>query len=308
MYSRILVPLDGSKLAEQILPSVRQLGKCMELESHLLNVVEPVTRSAGEAFEPPMRYLDFAEARKTDALEYLIGVAASLQKYKFVTKTLVREGQAAAEIISEADPESGTLIAMSTHGRSGLARWAFGSVTDRVLRGTRSSMLLVRSKEEHSLRPQAQLEEVIVPLDGSALADEILPHVVVLAKSMSLSVILLRAAVPPTAYASSAWEFATSEYENVLKNMQRDAADYLSSVAGQLKDQGVVRVGTRVLTGPPATALVDDCERRTSCFLTAMSTHGRSGVGRWVFGSVAERMLRHSGHPVLVIRPGPVQD
>ncbi len=155
---------------------------------------------------------------------------------------------------------------------------------------------------------------ILVPLDGSKLAEQILPSVRQLGKCMELEihllniVILLRAAVPPTAYASSAWEFATSEYENVLKNMQRDAADYLSSVAGQLKDQGVVRVGTRVLTGPPATALVDDCERRTSCFLTAMSTHGRSGVGRWVFGSVAERMLRHSGHPVLVIRPGPVQD
>ena len=101
------------------------------------------------------------------------------------------EGDPAELIINESSQEADTLIAMSTHGRSGINRWVMGSVTDKVLHGVNEPLLIVRSQEGN---PPASIEanNVILPLDGSALAEQVLPHAVALAKALRATVTLLR--------------------------------------------------------------------------------------------------------------------
>ncbi len=154
MYERILVPLDGSKLGESALPYVEELVSKLspeiKVEVTLLQVVSSLTHWAavGEV-SAPVRYTEEElELIKQKARDYLDKAGESLRSKGAIVETKVGIGGAADEIIKAADKISADLIAMSTHGRSGLSRWAFGSVTDRVLRGGSKPMLMVRAPKE----------------------------------------------------------------------------------------------------------------------------------------------------------------
>ena len=155
MYHRILVTLDGSMLAEQVLPHVRAVAEGhSNVQIYLLSVAQVVDYETASAMAYPMSMLpgrtvdDDAERRRieTELLDYLRGVAHQLAREGVTVSSEVRFGRPADEIIAFANAQQVDLIAMSTHGRSGLARWAYGSVADRVLRGAHCPVLLVRAK------------------------------------------------------------------------------------------------------------------------------------------------------------------
>ncbi len=155
MYQCILVTLDGSLLAEQVLPHVKAvLEGLKDVHVYLLSVAQLVDYSAASAMAYPMSMLpartvdEDAERRRieTDLRNYLLGVEHQLVREGVTASSEVRFGRPAEEIISFANDMKIELIAMSTHGRSGLARWAYGSVADRVLHAARCPVLLVRAK------------------------------------------------------------------------------------------------------------------------------------------------------------------
>lgn len=153
MYERILVPLDGSKIGEAALPYVEELVTKLlpntKVEVTLIQVISSLTFYviAGEA-SPPVPYTEeeIALLRK-QALDYLSQVGETLSGKGVVVTTKVVMGNAAEEIIRAADETNADLVAMSTHGRSGLSRWAFGSVADRVLRGGSKPVLVIRAQK-----------------------------------------------------------------------------------------------------------------------------------------------------------------
>ena len=154
MYERIIVPLDGSKVGEAALPYVGELVSKLspeiKVEVTLLQVVSSLTRYviAGEA-SAQIPYTDKEmEQIKKKARDYLNKASEGLRGKKAMVKIKVAVGKADEEIIKAADEIHADLIAMSTHGRSGISRWAFGSVTDRVLQGAKVPILLVRMREE----------------------------------------------------------------------------------------------------------------------------------------------------------------
>lgn len=155
MYHRILVTLDGSLLAEQVLPHVKAvLEGLKDVHVYLLSVAQMVDYGAASAMAYPMSMLpartvdEDAERRRieTDLRGYLRGIEHQLAREGVTVSSEVRFGRPAEEIISLANEMKIDLIAMSTHGRSGLARWAYGSVADRVLHAARCPVLLVRAK------------------------------------------------------------------------------------------------------------------------------------------------------------------
>ena len=155
MYHRILVTLDGSLLAEQVLPHVKAvLEGLKDVHVYLLSVAQMVDYSAASAMAYPMSMLpsrtvdEDAERRRieTDLRDYLLGIEHQLAREGITVSSEVRFGRPAEEIISFANDLKVDLITMSTHGRSGLARWAYGSVADRVLHAARCPVLLVRAK------------------------------------------------------------------------------------------------------------------------------------------------------------------
>jgi nucleotide-binding universal stress UspA family protein len=211
-------------------------------------------------------------------------------------------GHSASCIVAEADKIAGTLIAMSTHGRSGVGRWLLGSVTDKVLHATESPMLIVRPRDGGKAPAEPRLKTVIVPLDGSSMAEQVLPYLTPLAKALGLTVTLVRV-IPPEGLHFGFRGYPVGHYRNIAieEETPKFAADYLHRVSDKLRSDGLASVQESVLRGYPAEVIVD-LAKATTDNLVAMTTHGRSGMGRWALGSVADRMVRHSGDPVLVVR------
>ncbi len=153
MYRKIVVLLDGSELAEQVLPHVAEIVRGRDSEVHLLSVAPVVVPTVAPAVEVYPFYMtaDFlametAERKRIERElgEYLEGVAKRLQSGALKIHTVVRFGQPAEEILQYAEEIGADLIALCTHGRSGLSRWVYGSVADKVLRGANCPVLLVR--------------------------------------------------------------------------------------------------------------------------------------------------------------------
>jgi nucleotide-binding universal stress UspA family protein len=295
MYAKIIVPLDGSPTAEGILPYVRAVAKASHASVELLQAIPPELL---DALSDPghRRYADDVEADiKCRSRSYLGSVAASLPDPAAV-ECVVRVGEPTDVIVDDAKP--GTVVLMATHGRSGARRWLLGSVADGVMRQVRTHLLLVRT-DELKVGKEAALKSIVVPLDGSALAEQVLPSVVALANSMRLEVILIRVySVPNAVYGSdeyipNMWQF--------IERVKAETKVYLEKIADGLKQQGIERVSILALEGDAATEIIDYA-RKTPDNLIAMSTHGRSGVRR-LFGSITDRVVRHSWDPVLIIPP-----
>ncbi len=286
MYSKLLVTLDGSRIAEGILPYARSLAKTFNVPVELLQVTDPDVISA--LSDPPMgRYVDAAEAdMKRTSRDYLKSVAGSFLD-SGTTNCSAEIGNPAEVIADRAAAHSGTLIAMATHGRSGAQRWFLGSVANKVLHAATNPLLLVRATDKSETSTEAPLKTVLVPLDGSPLAELVLPHIAAVTKSMKLEVVLLRVSVPV--------------YPQLMKSIRQETKSYLEGKVQQLEAEGLDKISYVMLEGDAASEIIDMAQK-TPDNLVAMCTHGRSGVGRWVLGSVTDRVVRYSSDPVLVIR------
>ena len=324
MYSQILVPLDGSELAEQVLPYVQQIAQGLKIPLEFLRVIEPVNpemagvayrsgvapypataESAGARSTTPISsphgpYLDqIVASQRSHAQDYLDRLTTVARQAGLVVSTSVHEGSPAHYIVEEAQKKPTTLIAMTTHGRSGITRWMLGSVTDKVLHATTNPLLVVRPQDYLGTKGEMKFSSVIVPLDGSDVAEQVLPHVVSLTKALSLKVILVRV-TPSAADYYRYMEYSIGPYQDYSKEVDAGAAEYMHGIRQRLQVQKIASVEERLLHGNPAAAIVDLAKEGTDN-LVAMTTHGRSGVGRWVLGSVADRVVRHSGAPVLMV-------
>ena len=301
MYTRLLIPLDGSKTAEKVLPYARALAGNLKIPIELLGALDIAEMAAHIAAEKA-RYLDtMVEEGVRRSLEYLRGVATTFPTGN--VECTVDKGRAEDVIIDKAAANAGTLIAMATHGRSGIDRWLLGSVAEKVLRGAANPLLLVRAQEKAKSEGEATLKSVIVPLDGSELAESVLPAVVEAAKKLNLEIVLFRAYnIPYSAYGGGDGYYAI-DFNELIGVMKDEAQAYLEKKSAELKNQGVGKVATVVREGLSADQIIK-IGRETPDNLIAMCSHGRSGVKRWVLGSVTETVVRHCGDPVLVIRAG----
>lgn len=298
MYQRILVPLDGSVTAEQVLPYGRLLSKGFNAGITLLHVIDGTTVDQAD-LEHGAVMNQLAESARARAGEYLAGVAGSLRSEGLAVSASILEGNPASVIVAESEKQAGTLVAISTHGRSGITRWVMGSVTDKVLHATRTPMLIVRCGES-APDPSISLSGIIVPLDGSELAEQALPHAVALAKTLGLKTTLLR--VTPSAGDYFKYlDYPPANYQDLSREVDDDAVNYLDNINRRIKLEGVAQTEERLIHGNAAFAITDFVKDVPNS-LVAMTTHGRSGVGRWVMGSVADRVICHSGGPVLVVR------
>jgi nucleotide-binding universal stress UspA family protein len=293
MYSKILVPLDGSTLSEGILPYIRSLARVIRAPVELLRVNDSAQ---------PRAYVTALQVG-----EYLEKIAASLSGITDV-KLTVELGKPADMIVDRAAAQPDTLIAMATHGYSGAQRWLLGSIAEKVLHATTNHLLLVRPAGGDT-SGEARLKTVLVPLDGSELAEKVLPTVTNLAACLKLETVLVHVLIrfyfgSPDALLPMFGANIPNQQE-LWTQASAEAKQYLSEKVEQLRVAGLPHVSSVLIEGSAegAAAGIIDLARKTSENLVAMSTHGRSGIGRWMLGSVTERVVRHSTDPVLVIRP-----
>ena len=307
MYTRILAPLDGSDLSEQVIPFARAIAARLSLPLTLLMAIEPDHPTIGQALNPELHSHEMETHRAAHAQNYLSSVAARLQDAGITAGTIVSRGEPAQSVVDEASQDDGTLIAMSSHGRSGFARWWMGSVADKVLHMADHPLLLVRSHPQQAVSGERAPERLIVPLDGSDEAEDVLPHVANLASRMNIPVDLVQVIISESEYYQAmsmglrVLPPSLPSFRSFAERLEGDANDYVSDVRRRLQQQGVENVEARLVQGAPADCIVDLASAHANS-LVAMTTHGRSGVGRMILGSVAERVVRQSGGPVLLVR------
>ena len=297
MYEKILVPLDGSELAEVALPYAEELAGRLGSEGTLLYVSES---AEGQYHRIPQFYMqEMAKATKRGAERYLEKPEGKAIK----VESAVLFGHPTDEIVAYADKEDIGLIVMATHGRSGIKRLALGSVAEKIVRTAKQPVALIRAKGARpEVREKGMLNKALVPLDGSKESEAAIPYIEELASKLKGEVVLLQ--VVAQAYrvihggGDGSAQIPYTEEE--MEPLRASAGDYLKTVAGGLEGKGIttrseVRVGT---AADEIIKLADELY----VDMVAMSTHGRSGVSRWAFGSVADKVLHAGNTPLLLVR------
>ena len=291
MFKKILVPLDGSETAAAILPFVEEIAKQAGAEIVLVTAVQQV--GVWDA-ALTLQVMDKEEAA---AVQYLGDQA---QKLAGSVRSRVVQGDAASAILSTADDEKADLIAISTHGRSGLRRFLFGSVATKLLEASKVPVLFLRPKAgEDKGAPGPVVKKIMVPLDGSDVAMSILPTVQEFAKTMGASLVLFHAVPPVTGYPGYEG-MALPAMDTVNEELQAQAREILGRACAEAKEAGVEATMVVCLeTAVDGILRVGD-ELRVD--LIAIGSHGRGGVGRMVLGSVADGVVRRSADiPCLVV-------
>jgi nucleotide-binding universal stress UspA family protein len=295
MNQPILVALDGSALAEQALPLAEALAEATSSPLVLVCASYVASVPGLDAADEQVRLI-------ADAERYLRRTATRLRRRGIAVETSAPYGLPRQVIVREARAQRAWLIAMATHGRGGLGRALYGSVADGVVRQSPVPVLLVRAW--HAGDSRARLlgaGPILVPLDGSAHAEEALPVARGLAGALKTRVVLVRA-IPPLDPALTPDGMAVALFTQDRADAEREARGYLERVAATLADAGT-GVETTARYGDPAEIIAAVAEEHGAA-LTILATHGRTGLDRLLIGSVAERFVRHGTTPVLLVRPG----
>lgn len=302
MYRRILVPLDGSALAEQALPYAEMLATLLGAPIHLLRVIDPMhlgTPLDALLSTDALTWSIVVENERMAARDYLERIAQSLRARQQAATTEYRQGSAADELLAAA--RTGDLLVMTTHGRGGAARWFLGSVAEAVARRATVPIFLVRTSET-ALAPPT-IRRLVVPLDGSSLAEEALPTAHALATRLHVPIHLVTvidvAGLRPLELAAAS--VSASQLEETLIRLFIDAESHLARGCERLGHGGVV-TSTDVLRGAPGLAIVDAAQPGD---VIVMTSHGRAGFSRLLLGSVAETVVRRAPVPVLLVRTTP---
>lgn len=312
MFNKVLVPLNDSETAPGILPYVSYLARSLQMPVVLMSAVDPLAvESSHQVVTSEVGGQSILSVATGAGRQFLRGFLESLKGEGIQVKGIVAVGDnPTREILQYARVKGCDLIAMATRDRNLLSQAIMGSVTNEVLRSAQVPVLAV-SPEKNGVSPgqRVELSTILVPLDGSSFAEAVLPFVEQLSRKLSLEVVLVRVlqmrdiyhlplGAPAPSDAGSPQMYAIAE-EAAVEEITR----YLQDTAHRLTSKGI-NVRWELVRGDPAGSCIADLAQEFSHNMIALASHGRSGVSRWVMGSVAEDLLRATGDPVLIIPSG----
>ena len=296
-FNRILIPLDGSPLAEQALPYARAVAAS---DARFIPIaVAPPPESDRDDVGRIVGSVDEVLARIEGELrEQLLAAARTWLGDDTDIRPIVTTGDPAEEILRAAATCTIDLIALASHGRGSMGRALFGSVADRVSRASPVPVLIVRPRDAPIEISPIRIHRIVVPLDGSGLAANALPLAEALARRLDVPVVLVRAiegVMVPAVYPDS-FGLQVSEIEA----MEADARGETAAVARNCGERGIAAHAS-VHAGWPFEVITSEA---TAGDLIVMTSHGRSGVRRWLLGSVAEKLIRSGPAPVMLVPVG----
>jgi nucleotide-binding universal stress UspA family protein len=301
-FRSILVPLDQSPLAEQAIPVALAIAERTQGKVKLVHV----HRELRPLFplEPRQDYVKVRLAMRKSEREYLRTLTRHLQRQigRAVSGAML-EGSVARTLAKYVRDIRADIVVMTSHGYGGLRRVWLGSVADELVRTLKVPVLLVRPAEnEHS--DSVNFSRILVPLDGSPLAEGILEPAVALARLWNAELNLIQI-VHPLPYAAGVLPgplLSTDRYNQVLSRHLEMARAYLQAIAQGLGDRGV-SASSRAVVGANVAETLVDLARQEQAGLVALATRGQGGIRRFVLGSVADKLLRAAEVPILVYRP-----
>jgi nucleotide-binding universal stress UspA family protein len=284
MWKKILVPLDGSDLAELALPYAQELVSAFDSELILLYVSEPAEHE----------YLHMHQL-------YLEKVAVQMKKLVKRVSPLVVSGKPVEEIVKYTEKNDIGLIIMASHGRSGIIPWATGGIASKVIDATGVPLLLIKTtKPRRKTKGKHLISRILLPLDGSEAGEAAITRVKELKFRFEAEVILLEV-VPEGRHLRTIGGLDYILFpEQELETFKAEANAYLGEVYKRLqRSKGELKIEIR--SGEVAKEILNYAKRKKAS-LIAISSHGHSGMTKWVFGSTAQEIIQDSPIPVLVVK------
>ena len=308
MSQSILVPLDGSTFGEHALPTAMSMARRMNAPLHLLHV-----HSLLDATYAELQVFDntLDQELRSKEREYLQTIQKQVQDRLSVPVTIHNVDGDIPTVIRE---QTGALkcswVVMTTHARGPFGRFWLGSNTDELMRSLDVSLVAVHpSAKAPDLSAQSVIKHILIPLDGTPLAEEILEPAIEFGKAMEADYTLLRVVTPvypttlpaePAIFGSVATEIM-DRIERMHGDLKKDASEYLEKVAAGMRSRGL-KVQMRVtVEEQPGVAILDNAKPPID--MIAIETHGRGGLPRMLLGSVADKVIRGSTLPILLHRP-----
>jgi nucleotide-binding universal stress UspA family protein len=282
MFENIIVPLDGSEKSKRILPYVRYLALKFRSNVHVLGI------GVG------------SERRRVNRLleQYINNISSHLSTENVEANPAVIYGRPADKLLTHIQENNFDLIIMATHGRGGITRWWVGSVAERIISEALPPVLLIRSNhDEANGMEEVTFSNILTPLDGSDIGETALPHAEALASATGATIDLLHIIPPPGGVEAKLFG---SELKKPVKAAHDSGENYLGDVAERLVKKGI-NTKYKVTTGDPASIIIEHAIEHKSR-LIAMSTHGRSGIARWILGSVADKVLQKTAVPMWLVK------
>ncbi len=294
MFNPILVPLDGSSLAETILPHVSVFAKVDASEVILLRILDKQSQIYSKETVDPLDW----QIRKAEASAYLEHLAGQLVDTGLKARTEILEGNAAESIVEYAQVNDIPLIMLSSHGRSGITGWNVSSVVQKVILRARTSIMIVRAyKTEASEMEDFRYKRILVPLDGSQRAESVLPRATAIARAQDAQVIIAHVVRQPEMPRRTPLNQEDQELvERVTYRNRAEAEKYLA----ELKTRLDVNSETRILISKSVISTLHEFIEREEIDLVFLSAHGYTGETRWPYGSTVVSFIAYGTTPLLI--------
>lgn len=300
MLGHILVPLDGSSLAECVLPHVILFAKVFGCKVTVLQALEQSHDIEKDRVIDPLNWL----IHKNKAEMYLAGIVSQLQKTGIEAESQIVEGQAAEGIINFAQRKEVDLIALSSHGLSGISGWNVSSVVQKVMLCSYKSILLIRAYQSEANRENRNFRynRILLPLDGSRRAEYAFPLAINLARNLKAQLLLTQVVVQPEMPRQVPLTQEDTELSKRIVDRNRSVAvQYLEHLKAQLSDRKV-DVQCRLMVGEHPISILHNLICTEKVDLMLLVAHGHTGDLKWPFGSVTTSFIAYGTSTLLILQ------
>jgi nucleotide-binding universal stress UspA family protein len=297
MFEHILLPLDGSTLAEGVLPHAVALVRAFHSRLTLLRVVFVKKNSNQPGMVNPMDW----QMQKSEAESYLKTIQERLAEVGVASEVRVVEGNPAQEIIDYARDEKAELIVLSSHGRGGLSEWNINSVVQKVLYRAFVPVMIVRSYNASADKLTGlTYDRILLPLDGSKRAECSLPIAKSIGGAQEARVLLTHIVAEPILPKQTPLNEKDRKLIRRLTQLNIDEAErYFDSLQDQFGDG---ELETIIETSPKSTASLHDIVDREKIDLVILCAHGYSGENRWPYGNITLNFIAYGTTPLIIIQ------
>lgn len=300
MFTRILVPLDGSKLSERVLPHVEQFARAFQSHVILLQVLD-TNHDTEKVLLDPLTW----QVRKAESDLYLQTIAQDLKQKGFTVEHHLREGRTAESIVQFAQENNIDLLAICSHGQGGLSRWNLSSVIHKVIEKVYLPVLIVRAYEPvHEDDQPLRYKRILVPFDCSQRAECAIPTAVALAQANDSVLVLTTILKKPDLPIPDVRQEELHELSTRFIELSREVVNTrLLEIRSRLPLDSQVRV----LESDNITQALLELVAMESIDLVVFCAHGQGGQVAWPYGSVVSTYIEYGDQPVLVIQDMPPQ-
>ena len=307
MFDTILVPLDGSQLADCVLPHVVAIARPFDAEITLLRMLEKNHAGTSAQLFDLLNW----QINKTRSALYLEKIQTRLENSNIRVQTEVLEGLIAEGITEYAQNRGMKLIILSSHGRHGLTQWGISSITQKIILSAQTSLLIVRAHQYigHSdeLTEALVYRHILVPLDGSQRAENVLPIITQLANFHKSQVHLVQVVQTPEMARQMPPVHEDIELSNrVVKRNREEAERYLEHLKSRSYLEGIT-IQTHLIASDNTAVALHQLAEQENIDLVALSAHGYSGNHQWPYGSMVNNFIMYGRVSLLIVQDLPAK-